>query len=769
MRNQLWWWLAFLLLANNIFGQACELEINGNISDASSGEPLSFATIYLEEHKTGTTADEAGNFVLTNLCPGAYHLLLRHVGCEPEQIFIRLTADTTLSLQLEHHAELIDEVIVHGSAAENTAQNSSTISEEAILKGGDGNLGRLLNNINGVSSLSNGAGISKPIVHGLFGNRITILNNGVVQGGQQWGNDHAPEIDPFVADHLSVLKGVSALQYGGSSLGSVVLVEPDKIEDEPHLHGRLSYLFASNGRGHTINTRLERSSQFVNWRFTGTLRQQGDTQTPDYFLRNTGRKEANAALQLEKKLNNEWDAHLYLSYFNTSIGVMRGSHIGNLTDLANAVTRDVPFFTENSFSYRIEAPRQAVQHSLLKLQLKRLADDESKLTFTYAGQLNNRKEFDVRRGNRTKKPALSLQQWTHFIETDYSRPLGGFSILKGGLQTTFIANVNQPGTGISPLIPDYNSVNPGVYASLKRERERLFSELGIRYDFTALRVATVSSSIPREIIRYEPNFSQFSAAAGLRYQLNKELQLGANLGSTRRAPAVNELYSSGLHQGVSGIEEGDINLQPELSIKGTLSLKYAINHWLFVQALTYYQRIQDYIYLQVQPNFRLTIRGAFPLYVYEQTDAELAGLDLMFSLEPNEHLKLVTQYSYLKGTDVKNDQPLVLMPPNRLSSSLEYAFEDGKRLSNTSISVKGEYTFKQNRLNDDQDLLATPDAYFLLSSELGTHWQIGTQSLHFNLRVDNILNTRYRDYLNRLRYFADELGRNVVLGINWEF
>ena len=53
--------------------------------------------------------------------------------------------------------------------------------------------------------LRNGSGISKPVIHGLFGNRVTILNNGITQSGQQWGNDHAPEIDPFVADHLSCL------------------------------------------------------------------------------------------------------------------------------------------------------------------------------------------------------------------------------------------------------------------------------------------------------------------------------------------------------------------------------------------------------------------------------------------------------------------------------------------------------------------------------------------------------------------------------------
>lgn len=777
--------LIFLLilgLSSILHGQSEAFSISGRVVDATTTEALPYANVYLEELRIGSLTDEDGFFVLPQVSTsssvsgnlesvpaGEYHLRISHIGCEPERVFLKLTQDTFMEILLVHHSELIDEVVVHGQASDNSTQSSSTLTELDILQSGDGNLGQLLDEINGVSTLRSGAGISKPVIHGLFGNRITILNNGVAQSGQQWGNDHAPEIDPFIASHISVLKGVAALSYQGSTLGSVVMIEPANIEEEPHLHGSINYLYNTNGRGHTFNTRLEQATPLVNWRFTGTLRYQGDTRTPDYWLTNTGRREANAALQLEKEISPRLQTSLYYSLFTTELGILRGSHIGNLTDLERAFSSETPFYTANSFSYEIEAPRQTVAHHLLKVEARLSLANDQLLRFRYAGQLNDRQEFDVRRGDRDRQAALDLLQFDHQLGLTYNRPLGKHNILSAGLQLQYTENDNQPGTGILPLIPDYTSIRPASFLSIKQEQDRWQSEIGIRYAFTQLDVQAISRDLPRRIEEFSRQFHNISAVAGLKFRPKPGLSLAANLGMARRGPEVNELYSSGLHQGVSGIEEGDPSLQEETSLKGTLALDWSPNHHFFLQLLTYYQRIDNYIYLQPQEEFRLTIRGSFPVFIYEQTAAEIAGLDLLFSVEPSEQLKVVTKYSYLRGQDRTNNLPLVFMPANRLSSSIQYAFADGKRLHNTQLSLEGEYTFRQNRLEIGQDLLAPPDAYFLLSLKASTHLELGNQSLHFNLRVDNILNTTYRNYLNRLRYFADELGRNLVLGLSWEF
>lgn len=759
-----------LLWSGSIFGQTCDLSISGFIRDAGTDEPLPFSSVLLEKDGVGEVADENGFFQLRGVCPGDYHLLVRHVGCEPERIFFSITQDTSLVIHLQHHTELIDEVIIHGSREENTTQVSNSISSEGIASGGDGNLGSLLDGLTGVSTLKNGSGIAKPVIHGLFGNRITILNNGIPQSGQQWGNDHAPEIDPFAADHLSVVKGVAALAHSGNGLGGLVMVEPGRLSDEPHLHGHLNYLFASNGRGHTLSTQLEQGGRRLKWRMTATLRRQGDTRSPDYFLTNTGRREANVAIDLQRQLFGEWDTRLYYSYFSTQLGVLRGSHIGNLTDLEQAIGREQPFFTQDRFSYDINAPRQEVDHHLVKLQSSKVFSGQQRLRWTYALQLNNRKEFDVRRGDRSDRPALSLRQWSHRFGADYSRPWGEFGLFKSGLQFDFTDNDNVPGTGVLPLIPNYRSFIPALYAILLRERNKWTTEWGVRYEYVALNAKTISREPNPSIIEYSPRFQQFSAAFGGKYRWNAHRRLSFNLGLARRAPAVNELYSNGLHQGVSGIEEGQVDLSPENSVKATLSYDWAAdNDRLFLQATAYYQGILNYIYLQPQPDFRLTIRGSFPVFRYEQTNATIAGLDLLFSLEPTESFKIVNTASFLRGQDLSNDLPLVFMPANRMGSRWEYAFPDGNFLSNTEVSLSGEYTFRQNRLEEGQDLLLPPDAYFLVNAKASTHLPLGNSFVHLTLRLDNVFNVRYRDYLNRLRYYADELGRNLVVGLNWEF
>lgn len=763
--------LAFsALLPLFLQGQQCSFVLQGYVNDESTQEALGFATLFMEETKAAAIADDNGFFRFdAAFCPGNYHLLVRHVGCEPQRIFLQLSGDTTLLIRLHHHTELIEAVVVEGSSLDNSTQSGGSIKAEEIAKKGDGNLGSLLEGLTGVSSLNTGAGISKPIIHGLFGNRITILNNGIPQSGQQWGNDHAPEIDPFVASQLSVIKGVGGLAYGGGTLGGIVIVEPGNIEEEPHLHGQVNYLFASNGRGHTLNTQLEQAAPWAKWRLTATLRKQGDNHSPDYFLRNTGRREANAALQINKSLG-QWQSDLYYSYFSTDIGVLRGSHIGNFTDLNLAIGREEPFFTQPDFTYEINAPKQVVQHHLLKVQTSRIFQEAQSLQFTYALQLNQRQEFDVRRGGRSDRPALSLKQWSHRLASHYTRPLSAFHRFKTGLQLDITDNNNGGDTGILPLIPNYLSITPAWYGIVQKERDRWTTEGGLRYEYIALDARTISRDLPRRFIDQSRRFHNLSTSLGAKYQASEQLRYTANIGLARRSPAVNELYSFGLHQGVSGIEEGDSELRPENAIKGTLGLDWSSNNRrFFLQALAYYQHIDDYIYLQPLPDFRLTIRGAFPVFQYRQTRAAIGGLDLLFSVEPSEAFKIVSKYSYLHGSDLGNDLPLVFMPPNRLSSSLELSLPDGKQLSGNTLALEASYTARQKRWEVEQDLLAPPNAYFLLEARAGTHLKVGQSVLHLSLRIDNVLNVRYRDYLNRLRYYADELGRNVVLGVNWDF
>ncbi len=766
--------ITFLLLPFFLFpflsgAQNCTLSIKGNVTDEGTGIPMAFGTVYVEELKSGVASDSAGNFQLNGLCKGQYHLRFNHIGCETKTLFLSLSKDTVISINMHHHSELVDEVMVHDHHSQHETAASSTISQDAISEEANKDLSEMLEQMTGVSSIKSGAGVSKPVVHGLSGNRVAILNNGIAQSGQQWGNDHAPEIDPYVAEHISVVKGAGALAYPGGSLGGVVLIEPDEIENDPHLHGNVNYIFQTNGLGHTLNARLQKYDKWAAWRISATAKVIGDRSAPNYYLTNTGKREYNVAAQLEKHISSKWEMKLYYSLFNTEIAILRGSHIGNLTDLEEAISRDVPFFTEDKFSYTINEPRQAVQHHLLKLESNHIFNEHQSLNLKYGGQIDSRKEFDVRRLDRSNLPALSLLQWDQYLEGVYKHFFEHGRQLKTGVQLRLTDNTNSPETGILPLIPDYRAYRAGAFVIFQEEQNKLLYELGARYDLNYLQVVAISTSLPREIERHYHTFHNYSASAGVRYRVLPQLKLNLNLGHVLRSPEVNELYSAGLHQGVSGIEEGTRNLKNEQSTKAVLSADWNVKQKLFVQLLGYYQYIDNFIYLQPEDEFRLTIRGAFPLFTYQQTNATIGGLDALVSYEPIESIKLVAKYSFLQGDDVTNKQPLVYMPSNNLFGSLSYSFKDGETMKNSSISVNGKYVFKQTHLNANQDIAPAPDGYFLLGAGIGTTLKLKNTKLRCSVAGDNLLNTIYRDYMNRQRYFSDDLGWNVSVRLNFEF
>src|SRR5690554_2391468 len=392
---------AFIITTFFASAQHCQWKISGVVKDESTGQPMEFANVYLREMQTDDITDSLGHFSISSVCSGNYHLSVSHIGCEPIEIFLPVSGDTTITVRLDHHSQLLNEVTITSEAGKTTTQENQSLSTQRITEQADKNLGNLLENISGVSTIRHGSGISKPVVHGLYGNRLTILNNGIAQSGQQWGTDHAPEIDPLSANRITVVKGAGVLEYPGNSLGSVILIEPGKIPRDPHLHGNARYFYESNGRGNGINLKLQQHAKLLAWRITGTLKKSGDKRTPDYFLRNTGNEEAHLAVQLEKPIRDNWSADLYFSTFNARFGVLRGSHTGNLTDLEEALQREIPFYTEDHFSYSIDAPHQQVNHHLLKAHTQYRITDQQWIDLTYAGQYNRRKEFDVRRNNRS--------------------------------------------------------------------------------------------------------------------------------------------------------------------------------------------------------------------------------------------------------------------------------------------------------------------------------------------------------------------------------
>ncbi|MDQ3015744.1 MAG: TonB-dependent receptor [Bacteroidota bacterium] len=752
-----------------VYAQPCKITLQGYVFDQSTHEPMEFASIGVLETAIGTIVDSTGYFQISNICKGTYHLQIEHLGCDPLRIFIDIKADTSITLYINHHAELLKEVVVsayNGSDGESQSRNDLGLT---LIKNNAGNtLADLTEQINGVHSLRNGSGISKPIIHGLFGNRIGVINNGLLHAGQQWGSDHAPEIDPNGAGIIKVLKGSAAIEYGSQAMGGAIIVEAGPIEKDPHIHGYAGYAFNSNGLGHTLYTRLNKSTASLGWRLSGTLKKSGDHTTPDYYLTNTGVVESNLSGQLMYEPSENIQHEIYYSVFHTQLGIFAGSHISNLTDLETAISRQEPQSISSKFSYVIASPKQIVTHHLLTYKGRKFTTANSTLEWSYGLQSNHRQEFDIRRGDRSDIPALDLQLWSHQVGIKYHKDLERINY-KAGLQGSWTDNTNSYETGILPLIPDYTLGTGSAFIQMDFDFGKIGMETGVRYDFLKSHVWAISQTLPRTLLEKQKAYHDAAASLGMhmKQKNNGESKLLNVL--TRRSPAINELYSNGLHQGIAGIEEGNKNLNAETSLKSILTQSISLPQILHVEVSAYTHLIYQYIYLQAADELRLTIRGAFPVYQYRQQDAWFRGVDFAIYSDFSHRLELRSTLSVIKANSLKLKAPLTFIPPLQSVTAVGWTFNDSKRWKGARVSATGTYTGRQRYWDEFAELVAPPEAYFLLSAKFETSLRTGSDWFHIGINVENLLDVRYRDYLNRLRYFADEQGRSVQINLRYEF
>ena len=736
-----------------------QVAVSGRVFDEHDEQPLAYANLFLPETDGGTQTDLDGYFTLPDLPAGPTTIRFSHVGCEPLLLTLDLNADTTITVYLHHHDNFAETVTVRAT------EGAAVAYSERLEARSDRQIADVLETVNGVSTLRTGTAAAKPVYDGVFGNRLSIQNNGVAQSGQQWGNDHAPEIDPWMAAYVRVVDGVDALRYAGTTLGATVLIEPAPLTRRTSRAVRAKYAFQLNGLGHTLNTRVTDSTRLATYRLSGSLKGFGDQRAPGYFLNNTGRREANFGVQAAKFHSLRLTSRFYYSLFSANIGVLRGSHVGNLTDLRRAIGREEPFFTEGEFSYEIASPRQSVVHHLLKAEVDYHPNEATHLLVRYGGQLNDRKEFDVRRGD-DNRPALSLQQYNHLFELAATRELGNDDHLEAGIQTELTDNENDPETGVVPLLPNYDAQRVAVYATWHRERDRWQAHLGLRTDYRLYQVVRQTSTVPARIVRPDHTFWATGASAELGRRLGTRVRAQLSTTYRERAPEVNELYSQGLHQGVSGIEEGDDDLRRERGLKSRFTLRYGDPRGrLTVNASGFHQWVRDYIILEPQRELRQTTRGAFPVFRYRGTDARLWGANLSVLAQLTDRLDLDARLALVRGYDSRRDLPLVYIPTDNARTRLTYVLNDRLSLGATWLAVR-----RQTNLEPEQDFLPPPAGYHLFDAEVNWARTLGARGRALNLGVEvtNLFDAVYRDYLDRQRYYADAVGRGVGVRVGVE-
>ncbi|MFN8358038.1 MAG: TonB-dependent receptor [Spirosomataceae bacterium] len=752
----------------------CNCQVVGRISDHDSKQVVVGAAVYIKELNKVATSDSTGRYVLRNLCQGRYTLICTLLGFKEKRIQLDINhSQESQDIHLEDDDVHLQDVVISAQKIESPTQARASLSGEQLNQTRGQTLGEALKSIAGVTSLQTGSTISKPIIHGMHSNRVLILNNGVRQEGQQWGAEHAPEIDPFVAQKITVLKGAAGVRYGSDAIGGVILVEPSALPDTAELSGEVNLVGFSNGRQGVIASTLQGGVgrwKGFGWRAQGTYKRGGDVRTATYNLLNTGVEEANFSLTAGYR-KPRWGTELYLSEFSSNIGIFAGSHIGNTTDLQLAIQRGTPLpeYTPASPSYTLDRPYQDVSHNLLKINSFWRPSAGQKLTLTLSRQYNYRAEYDITRRNVGYSQRfqlitlLSELVWEH---KPIAQNLRGMIGLTGHYQQNIsTGDLRQPVVK-TVFIPNYESSNGGVFVIERWAKERWEVEAGMRLDLRNYTVfqKDVALVADTKVNVLKQHYQNVSGTLGLLYELSDHLTLRAQAASAWRAPTINELYADGVHHGAAAYEQGDPTLQPEKAYNLSVTAEYSTTH-VAAELHIYQNHVNNYIYLQPQDSLKLTVRGAFPSYKYRQVDAVFRGFDasLTWALLPS--LGLTSKYAFLYVRDVRNNAYLVGIPANRLENSLKYAFK--KR--GTFVSVGHLLVAQQTRVEPNSDFAPPPPGYNLWNVQAGTTLALGKKSLQVGLSITNLLNISYREYLNRFRYFSDDMGRNVSLRVKWEF
>ena len=771
--------------------------VSGKITTLG-GIPLSGSHIHIG--KKTVSSDAAGNYVIKKLPVGNIKVFVSYVGYKSVDTLVNLSGDQVLNFTLKENADQLQEVVIRQKA--NTLNKSlleQKIKTETIEKYSNQTLGDILKEVAGVSSLKTGSSVVKPVINGLFGSRVPVINNNVRLEDQEWGTEHAPNFDVNAAGKITVIKGASGLQYGGDAVGGLVVIEPVSVKRDT-LFGKTILNLASNGRGGSVSTSLHKGNdKGWSWNALGTFKYSGDKEAPDYVLSNSGNREANFSGDV-KFTGKKYDISGYYSFYNTTIGILSASHTGNVNDLYNSITNKIPSVV-NDFTYSIKNPKQKVQHHLAKLNYNYYFDETASLAVQYSFQFNKRLEFDVRRENFNDLAALDLELTTHAINVDYKKTLHDWT-LKTGFSTSFQNNFANPATGIDPLIPNFERIEFGTYGIASYDLSDSFSvDAGLRYDFSRVDAAKFYYKSRWKERGYETEFADFivgedglkwlvkpsftfhniSASAGFHKEFEADLNWYSNISLATRNPNPSEFFSDGLHHSTGIIELGDLALDKEQAIKLSTTLQ---KKWtaFSVEVNPFINSIRNFMFLR-PIDFETTTRGAFPVWEYQQTNARLVGVDVQTHWKISKQWQHDFTLAYVNGKDITNKESLIDIPPLNLSNKIQFSNREWHDLK---LELKSEIVLRQNQFPDNNfitniiknnelvpvlvDISTPPPGYQLLHFYSEMRFKtFGKTNATIAFSVQNILNTTYRDYLNRQRFFADEMGRNFQIQLKFNY
>ena len=712
-------------------------KLSGHVYDVNHN-PIPGTQIYITALNQGTVTNKDGYFVLKNLPQGTYEVQISYVGYKKKILRLDLSKiNKPITVTLTESTLELPGLTVTGTPQPtdilSSSQSISVVNAKDFEKESGATAMSALQNVSGVTLLSTGSGVDKPVIHGLSSERVVVAVNGVRQEAQNWGSRHGPEIDPFNVKKIEVVKGPGSVLYGAGALGGVVnVLSPDlpvSNNRTPLMAGSLDLAGFSNNNQGAGALMFHGASGSIGYRAEFSHRNAGNIQTPDGALFNSGLRKTNGNFMVGT--SKKWGT-LSLDY----------SHLFQRIEIH-----------ENPANSPKGTPNQPLHNDLLHLKAN-IPTHSLRFEINAAYQHNDRQEFPEA---GAQHPGLHLVLNTSTINIKaHHAPLGP---VYGTFGVSSMIQTNRT-LATEKLIPGYNQQDYAAFIFEQAKFGPLNLSAGGRYDTRNLDVlSTPDLGVPAVKRKY----NAFSGSFGAALHLTSNFSLTANIGRAWRAPTVFELFANGVHEGTLRYEVGDSNLVPELATNIQSSLKYVSSHFIG-EISVYNNHISNYIF----PNetSRIDSKSGFHIYDVTQANARIRGIDASLQVEATKWLTFNGGYSMLRGDNLAIHSPLPYMPANhgrigfRLSRTKWGTFEEPYFSLHTTIYAK------QTRLAANEPETA---GYALVDFSTGSNVHVGKTALQLNLIVTNLFNKAYIDHLSTYRDFALNPGRNIVLKIKIPF
>jgi len=764
----------------------CTESLDGHVVEVTSHAPVEAATVTLGDELVAST-DANGRFTLTGLCQG-YPLVVIVERSDLTRSETSIIVGQKRSLEIEMLAA--GEVIEVRERAPDPPDlhSETTITAEKLERTRGKSLAGAIANVPGVAELKSATGMAKPIIRGQFGRRLLTLVDGVRHRAQEWGLEHAPEIDPFVADKIRVVRGASGVRYGSDAIGGVVLVDPPELRREPGHNGEAHILGASNGLGGTVAGRLQsvfEAAPKLSFQLEGSAKRLAAARTPRYALQNTGLSEWNTGATVGYR-GTSTELKASYRHYQAQLGVCACLRIETIDDFNASIERGEPLGA-NQFDagFGIDRAYQTVAHDLALLRARWNRDHVGTFTLTYAFQHDLRREYEVTRDAVTGAQ-YNFRLVTHDVEALFEHNpvhLSEHWHLRGIAGLTGMAQFNYY-SGLQ-LVPDYRSFGGGAFATERLVGHDTDVEIGVRYDhvrrhasleeFDFLRLVrsgqlamSACGGGTSDPVTCDSSYHLLSASTGAQHRWTDAWSTKVELSTASRAPYTDEQYLNGASPTFPVLGLGKPDLKRETTYSSSLTTSVEDTR-VRAEASVYANRINNYIYFAPalgtdgEPIIDTTIRGAFPRFTTQPVDALFYGADGGIEVTPIDAIEVSAQAALVRARDTLNDKYLVFIPSDRYRATLTYKPPETRGLRKNAVTITGTYVAKQRRFDREADFTTPPPGYFVLDAEISTETCLGHHDLRLALQGQNLTNARYRDYTSLLRYFADEPGWSVML------